>query len=259
MVLDGVADVAWVVPSYSPGRFPETEVLELPGMFKDLRESSLVATRLDQHKVLNDYRDYFVIGLWGTAPYSIHTNFPVNSIADLKGKTIRASSKMESAALRAFGAVPIGMPVTEIPEAVSRGTISGTTSHMAPFFDFGLDRVTNNHFFIGLGVVPLVVLMNKKKFDALPGSVQDVIKRNAGDALTKTWIESITSYNAANLEKLKANPKNKVVFPSQAELDDAQKLLTPVREEWVAQSPRHKELKAALDAELAAVRGESKG
>ena len=259
MVLDGVADVAWVVPSYSPGRFPETEVLELPGMFKDLRESSLVATRLDQHKVLNDYKDYFVIGLWGTAPYSIHTNFPVNSIADLKGKTIRASSKVESAALRAFGAVPIGMPVTEIPEAISRGTISGTTSHMSPFFDFGLDRVTNNHFFIGLGVVPLVVLMNKKKFDALPGSVQDVIKRNAGEALTKTWIESITSYNAANLEKLKTNPKNKVVFPSQAELDAAQKLLTPVREEWVAQSPRHKELKAALDAELAAVRGESKG
>ena len=110
------------------------------------------------------------MGLWGTAPYSIHTNFPVNSIADLKGKTIRASSKNESAALRAFGAVPIGMPVTEIPEAISRGTISGTTSHLSPFFDFGLDRVTNNHFFIGLGVVPLAVLMNKKKFDALPAT-----------------------------------------------------------------------------------------
>jgi len=34
-----------------------------------------------------------------------HQYFPVNSIADLKGKTIRASSKNESAALRAFGAV----------------------------------------------------------------------------------------------------------------------------------------------------------
>jgi TRAP-type C4-dicarboxylate transport system substrate-binding protein len=259
MVLDGVADIAWVVPSYSPGRFPDTEVLELPGMFSDLRESSLVATRLDKRKVLNDYGDYFVIGLWGTAPYSIHTNYPVNSIADLKGKTIRASSKMESAALRAFGAVPVGMPVTEIPEAISRGTISGTTSHMAPFFDFGLNRVTNNHFFIGLGVVPLAILMNKKKFDALPASAQDAIKRNAGDALTKRWIESVTSYNEANLEKLKADPKNKVVFPSQTEIETAQRLLTPVREEWVAQSERHKELKTMLDADLAAVRGDSKG
>ena len=189
MLLDGVADVAWVVQSYSPGRFPDTEVLELPGMFKDIRESSLVATGLAKNNVLKDYGDYYIVGLWGTAPYSIHTNFPVNSIADLKGKTIRASSKNESAALRAFGAVPIGMPVTEIPEAISRGTISGTTSHLSPFFDFGLDRVTNNHFFIGLGVVPLAVLMNKKKFDALPETSRAVIERNAGYPLTKKWIE----------------------------------------------------------------------
>jgi TRAP-type transport system periplasmic protein len=259
MLLDGVADLAWVIPSYSPGRFPDTEVLELPGLFKDLRESSLVASAMNAHKSLRDYGDFYVVGLWGTAPYSIHTNFPVNSIADLKGKTIRASSKNESAALRAFGAVPVGMPVTEIPEAISRGTISGTTSHLSPFFDFGLDRVTNNHFFIGLGVVPLCVLMNRKKFDALPQSAQAVIERNSGAALTKTWINSITSYNAANLEKLKSNPKNKVVFPSQEEIDKAQALLTPVREEWVAASERHKELKAALDTELAAVRNGDKG
>jgi len=259
MLLDGVADLAWVIPSYSPGRFPDTEVLELPGLFRDLKESSLVASAMNAHKSLRDYGDFYVVGLWGTAPYSIHTNFPVNSIADLKGKTIRASSKNESAALRAFGAVPVGMPVTEIPEAISRGTISGTTSHLSPFFDFGLDRVTNNHFFIGLGVVPLCVLMNKKKFDALPQSAQAVIERNAGPALTKTWIDSITSYNAANLEKLKSNPKNKVVFPSQEEIDKAQALLTPVREEWVAASERHKELKAALDTELAAVRNGDKG
>ena len=251
--------MAWVVPSYSPGRFPDTEVLELPGLFKDLRESSLVATRLNQRKAFNDYGDFYVIGMWGTAPYSIHTNFPVNSIADLKGKTIRASSKNESAALRAFGAVPIGMPVTEIPEAISRATISGTTSHLSPFFDFGLDRVTNNHFFIGLGVVPLAVLMNKKKFDALPQTVRAVIERNAGDSITNRWNESISSYNDANLEKLKSNPKNKVVFPSRAELDEAQMLLAPVREEWVAASERHKELKAALDKELVAVRAGGKG
>jgi TRAP-type transport system periplasmic protein len=258
MVIDGVADVAWVIPSYSPGRFPDTEVLELPGLFRDLRESSLVATRLNAHNALRDYGDFYVIGLWGTAPYSIHTNFPVKSIADLKGKTIRASSKNESAALRALGAVPIGMPVTEIPEAISRGTMSGTTSHMSPFFGFGLDRVTNHHFFIGLGIVPVSVLMNKKKFDALPEATRAVIERNAGDALTKTWIDSITAYNEANLEKLKSNPKNHVVFPSQAELDEAQRLLAPVRDEWVAASERHKELKAALDKELAAVRAQDK-
>src|ERR1700684_3569312 len=59
MVIDGVADLAWVIPSYSPGRFPDTEVLELPGLFKDLRESSLVATRLVARNTLRDYPDFY--------------------------------------------------------------------------------------------------------------------------------------------------------------------------------------------------------
>jgi len=258
MVIDGVADVAWIIPSYSPGRFPDTEVLELPGLFKNLREATTVATRMAASGTFKDYGDFFLVGMFGTAPYSIHTNFPVNSIADLKGKTIRASSANESAALRALGAVPIGMPVTEIPEAISRRTISGTTSHMSPFFDFGLDRVTNNHFFIGLGVVPLTILMNKRKFDALPEQARAALQKNAGEVIANKWSDSITSFNDEMLNRLKSDPKHKVVFPSQAELDEAQKLLAPVRETWVSASDRHKDLKAQLDAQLAKVRADQK-
>ena len=259
MLLDGVADIAWVIQSYSPGRFPDTEVLELPGLFESLRESSLVATRLLQHNVFQDYKDYKVIGLWASPPYSIHTNFPVSSIKDLKGKTIRASSKNESDGLRALGAVPIGMPMTEIAESISRGTIGGTTAFLSPFFDYGIDRVTTNHFFIGLGVLPVAILLNKRKFETLPDSVQAVIDRSAGDALTQKWIDALSSYDDANLEKLKSNPKHNVIFPSPAELDEAQTLLTPVRDEWVGRSGRHRELKVALDTELAAVRKKEKG
>src|SRR5580700_7816383 len=62
MLIDGVADLAWVIPSYSPGRFPDTEVLELPGMFKDLREGSLVSTALAARNVFRDYGDFYVVG-----------------------------------------------------------------------------------------------------------------------------------------------------------------------------------------------------
>jgi TRAP-type C4-dicarboxylate transport system substrate-binding protein len=259
LILDGVADVTWIIQSYSPGRFPDTEVLELPGTFNDLREASLVASRLAGKKILADYSDYYVLGLWCSPPYSIHTNFPVNSIADLKGKTIRVLSKNESAAMRAFGAVPIGMPITEVAEAISRGTISGTTTQLSPFFDFGLDRVTTNHFFIRLETVPVCILMNRKKYDALPESSRAILDRNAGAVLTNRWIDAVTTDNEAILGKLKSDPKHRVVFPSQTQLDEAQKLLAPIREEWVAASERHKELKAALDAELAAVRAGDKG
>jgi TRAP-type transport system periplasmic protein len=258
IILDGVADLAWTIPSYSPGRFPDTEVLELPGVFKSARESTLVAQRLRDKNVFADYADYYVVGLWGAPPYSIHTNFPVNSIADLKGKTIRISGKYESAALRALGAVPIGMPITEVAEAISRGTIGGLATQLSPFVDFGLDRVTNNHFFIRLETVAVAILMNRKKYESLPDSSRAVIDRNAGSALADKWIDAVTKDNETILNRLKSDPKRKVVFPSQSDTDEVEKLFQPIREEWVAASDRHKELKAALDAELAAVRTSEK-
>jgi TRAP-type C4-dicarboxylate transport system substrate-binding protein len=259
MVLDGVADIAWAAPSYSPGRFPDTEVLELAGQFKNLKEGTDVATRMVARSVFHDYRDFVVLGMFTTAPYSIHTNFPVHGIADLKGKTLRASSANESAALRALGAVPIGMPVTEIPEAISRRTISGTTSHMSPFFDFGLDRVTNNHFFIGLGVVPLVIVINRKRFEALPAPVQAVMLKHGGQTIADVWSASVTAFNEELFNRLKSDPKQTIVIPSAAELEAAQALFAPVRDSWVAASDRHKELKAELDAELTRVRSGGKG
>ena len=85
MVLDGVADIAWVIASYTPGRFQENEVFELPGLFNDLKEATVVFTRLVNSGKVKGYDDFFPIGLFGTAPYSLHARTPINSIADIKG------------------------------------------------------------------------------------------------------------------------------------------------------------------------------
>lgn len=254
MVLDGVADIAWVIASYTPGRFQENEVLELPGLFRDLAEATTVFTRLVNSGQLKGYDDFFPIGTFGTAPYSIHTRFPVNGVADLKGKKIRTAGAIEGAAIRALGAVPLGLPVTEIAEAVGRGTIDGTSSHPSPLFDFGIERVTNNHFFARLGIVPLAILMNRKKFDAMPKACQDAIRRYSGNWTATRFNEGIGTYNDSLVKRLQADPKRKVVMPSPAELDAMQKLMKPVVDEWLAKSPRNQELLRLVEAEVAKVR-----
>lgn len=256
MVLDGVADLAWVVASYTPGRFQENEVLELPGLFRDLRESTLAYTQLTASNTLKGYDAYYLIGTFGTAPYSIHMRQPISSIAELKGKKIRTSSATESAALKALGAVPIGMPITEVAEAISRGTIDGTTAHPSVLFDFGIARVTNYHYFTRLGIVPIAILMNRKKFDSLPKAAQDAIIKHSGAASAGNFIKGITAYNDSLVKKLQADPKRKVVFPSQAEFDATQGLFKGVITEWVGRSPRNQELLNAVERVVAKIRAE---
>jgi TRAP-type C4-dicarboxylate transport system substrate-binding protein len=254
MVLDGVADIAWVIASYTPGRFQENEVFELPGLFRDLKEATTVMTRLVQSGRIKGYDGFYPIGTFGTAPYSLHSRNPIGSIADIKGKKIRSSGAIEGETLKALGAVPIGMPVTEIPEAIGRGTIDGTTSHPSPLFDFGIARVTNAHYFTQLGVVPLAILMNQKKFEALPKGAQDAIRKHSGEWTAARFNEGISTYNDSLVKQLVADPKRKVVFPSQAELDAMQPAFRGVIDAWVAKSPRNKELLALVQAETANVR-----
>ena len=254
MVLDGVADLAWIIASYTPGRFQENEVFELPGIFADLREATLVFTRLVNAGKIRGYDDFFPIGLFGTAPYSLHSRSAINSITDIKGKKIRTSGAIESETIKALGAVAIGMPVTEVPEAISRGTIDGTTSHPAPLVDFGISRVTSAHYFTRLGVVPLAILMNRKKFDSLPKAAQDTIRKYSGEWTANRFNEGIGTYNASVVQQLQADPKRKVVVPSQADLDAMRPAFQAVTDAWVAKSPRNKELLGLVQTELANVR-----
>lgn len=254
MVLDGVADIAWVIASYTPGRFQENEVLELPGLFRDLKESTTVYTRLVSSGQLKGYDDYFVIGTFGTAPYSIHSRGQITSLADIKGKKIRSSGAIEGATIKALGGVPIGMPVTEVPEAVSRGTVDGTTSHPSPLFDFGIARVTSAHYFTRLGIVPLAILLNKKKFDSLPKQAQDAIRKYSGEWTAVRFNEGIGAYNDSLVKQLQDDPKRKVVFPSDSELAAARTAYQPVIAEWAARTPRNAELLKVVEAEIAKVR-----
>jgi len=254
MVLDGVADIGWIIASYTPGRFQENEVFELPGLFRDLQEATTVFTRLVLAGKIRGYEEFHPIGLFGTAPYSLHARNPINAISDIKGKKIRSSGAIEGETLKAFGAVPIGMPVTEIPEAIGRGTIDGTTSHPSPLFDFGIARVTNAHFFTRLGVVPLAILMNKKKFESLPKEGQDAIRRYSGEWTAVRFNKHIGEYNDALVKKLEADPKRKVVFPSPQELDAMQPVFKRVIDAWAAKSARNKELLGLVHSEIANVR-----
>ncbi len=85
LVRDGVADLAYIIPGYTADEFPDNAVIELPGLFRDQREASLVFTRLIAANVLRGYEDFVVVNAFTAEPHSVHTRRPITSLADLKG------------------------------------------------------------------------------------------------------------------------------------------------------------------------------
>ena len=125
----------------------------LPNIIQNSIEGSVAAWRLLQKGMLRGYDQYYMIGLFTSSPYTFHTNYKVTKAADLKGKKIRAVGTISTESIKALGAVPEGMPFPQLPEAISRGVIDGTTGHPIAVFDFGVHRVTSSHYLGRIGTV----------------------------------------------------------------------------------------------------------
>src|SRR5665213_687595 len=61
MVRDGVADIAFVVLGPTGNQFPDRSVMELPGLFNDMAEATLVCTRLIASGMMEGFSDFYVL------------------------------------------------------------------------------------------------------------------------------------------------------------------------------------------------------
>jgi TRAP-type transport system periplasmic protein len=254
MVLDGVADIAFVIPGVSPGRFPDNEVMDLPGLFRNLREATLVYTRVMAKGIIKGFDDYVVIGAMGTPPFEIDSRAKITSLEELKGKKIRTTNASQAATMKLLGAVPVLIPVNEVPEAIGRDTIDGGTEFPGPMYDFGIDRVTKYDYFLPVGVSSLTVLMNRKKFESLPPESQALIRKHSGEWFANVFITGYGKYVDELMAKMKADPNRVLTYPSDKELAAAQPAFDQAIADWLKKSPRNPELLKAVKDEIAKVR-----
>lgn len=255
-VMDGVVDLAWVVPAYTPGRFPDNDVMELSGVFENVRETSIVFRRLYDRGLLSGYEDFYVPLLSTTHPYAIHTKERVATMDDIKGLKLRAGGPVASAAIKALGGVPVGMPIPGVAENISKGVLDGTGSEWNVMYSFKIIEVAKNHYMQRLGTVPLSVLMNKSSFEGLSAEAQAIIEKHSGEALSRKFGDVHFAIQGDKLAKTKAMADHTIVMPSDSEVKRWDTLMQSVNEEWIASHPKGKELYAAAMEELAKVRAE---
>ena len=182
--IDGVADIVWTVVGYTPGRFPSTEVFELPFMMTNARAASRAYWEMfEKHMKDTEFSDVHILGTWVHGPGLIHTKDPVVAPEDLQGMKIRGGSRSVNSLLTLLGATPVGMPVPAVSEGLSKGVIDGTTIPWEVTAALKVPELVTNHTeFTGnaLYVLTFVLAMNKDAYNNLPADLQKVIDDNSG-------------------------------------------------------------------------------
>ncbi|MGR3456026.1 TRAP transporter substrate-binding protein [Pseudooceanicola sp.] len=183
-VIDGVADIVWTLPGYTPGRFPSTEVFELPFMMTNAEATSRAYWQLaENHFMDTEFADLKMLGLWVHGPGLVHSTDPVTEPSDLNGVKLRAPTRVTNQLFTEMGATTVGMPVPAVPEALSKGVIDATVIPWEVTSALKVGELVENHTEFGdesLYTATFIFAMNKDKYDALPDDLKKVIDDNSG-------------------------------------------------------------------------------
>jgi len=236
--IDGVADIVWTVVGYTPGRFPRTEVFELPFMMTNARAVSRAYWEMfETHMRDEDFKDVEILGTWVHGPGIIHANQEVRTPADMEGMKVRGGSRLVNSLLEKVGAEPVGMPVPAVPEGLSKGVIDGTTIPWEVTAALKIPELVGNHTeFTGnaLYVLTFVLAMNKDRYDSLPADLQKVIDDNSGLEFS-VFAGGVMEDSDAPARAAAVANGNNIVTLTEDEAQVWRDVAAPIYSEWVAE------------------------
>ncbi|MDH2433568.1 TRAP transporter substrate-binding protein [Pokkaliibacter sp. MBI-7] len=181
-VVNGIADITAIVQGYTAGRFPLSQVVELPGVSMSARQGSCITQSLyDEGKIASEYADSHVLYLFASGPGYIHTSDKVvKTPEDLQGLRIRRPTAVVGKLLSEMGAQPVGLPAPEIYSSMQRGLLDGVAINWEGLKTFRVSELSNEHTEVPFYSLVFVTTMNKKTYDRLPDNLKKVIDDNSG-------------------------------------------------------------------------------
>lgn len=264
-VRDGVVDIIWTVNGYTPELFPRTEVFELPGVYtNDTTATNLAMRELFDDYLAEEYEGVHVILLHVHAGQGLHMRDAcVRSPAELAGKKVRIPTRTGAWILESLGATPVGMPVPDLPQALSTGAVDGALIPWEIIPPLKIQELTQCQIegpdHERFGTTTFQITMNQDTWDSLPPDLQEVVARNSGEEFARKvgqiWRDSEEVGIGIALKD-----GNELVVLSEEEMQAFRTAMEPVVRRWIEDvNAKGIDGQALVDAARAAIAKYSDG
>jgi len=186
IVRDGLSDMGYFTATFTPGRFPLTDVLSLAA-WVDGKDLAVDIGRAVYERVLREeFREVHVIELNGCIQSFLWTRRPVGRMEDLRGMKIRTPGGHQSHYIRALGGEPVFMPPGDVYLALESGTIDGIVTCPPVILAFKLHEVLRHGLVTTFGCVSEGVVVNRRFWSRLDESRRRVIEEVAANPFRTT-------------------------------------------------------------------------
>jgi C4-dicarboxylate-binding protein DctP len=183
--LGSVQMLAPTLSKFGPLGVREFEVFDLPYIFDSYADVHKVTMGPTGAALLKKLETHNIVGLAyldnGFKPMS--ANKLLRKPEDVKGLKMRIqSSKVLDAQMRALGAIPQIMALSEVYQGLQTGVIDGTENVMSNFYTQKMYEVQKYVTLTDHGYIGYAVIANKKFWDGLPPDIRTILEGAMKDA-----------------------------------------------------------------------------
>ena len=237
-VRDGVVDVAWTLPGFTPGVMPKLEIFELPFLHRSTNATVRSLQEYVPKYMKKDFEPYHILLVHCHAGALFMTRDPINKVEDFKGMKLRAYSRTNAWILEALEAAPLQVALPELAPMLSKGTVNGSILPFEIAPAVKMQDLTNYFTTLAppqprLSTSIFTFLMNKQKYESLPPDLKKVIDNNSGPNLVDLAIKTWDQVELAGEKVMHTKSKNKFVQLSAEETAKLKKKVQPVFDRFV--------------------------
>ncbi len=183
---NGITDIAWCLHGVTPGRYPMTELANLPFTWPsqgaDLPEMAKRMTELAPKYLAAEHQGLHILFMNMANPVVIYSKTPIKTLDDYKGKKIRYASITNKFMLEAVGAVPMLVPPQESQDALAKGVVDGAGFPHEAGFAYDLVSVSPYAIEPPLASATFALVMNPAKYNSLPPDLRAILDKESGVA-----------------------------------------------------------------------------
>jgi TRAP-type transport system periplasmic protein len=237
-VRDGVVDVAWALPGFTPGVMPKLEIFELPFLHRSTNATVRALQEYVPKHMKKDFEPYHVLLVHCHAGALFMTKDPINKVEDFQGMKLRSYSRTNAWILEALGAAPLQVALPELAPMLSKGTVTGSILPYEIAPSVKMQDLTDYFTTLAppqprLSTAIFTFLMNKQKYESLPPDLKKVIDNNSGANIVAQAIEVWDRIEVEGEKAMREKSKNKFVSLSAAETAKFKAKVQPVFDRFV--------------------------
>lgn len=240
-VRDGSADIVWTLPGYTPGVFPRTEVFELPTVHIGDAVATSIAMREKFDLIKDDFTDVEPLLVYVAAGNAMHTvNKRISNMSDLKGLKLRAPSRTAGWYIEAMGAEPVGMPLPDLPQALSKNAIDGGLVPFEVFPPYKFAQLTQ-YSVEGekgerFGTSVFMLLMNKDRFASLSKELQKILMDSVDINTVKEVGQIWMDVEKPGMQMQRDSKGGEIIKLDSKAMDEFNKVGEQVVQRWVKEA-----------------------